>query len=62
MAAAHLHALVLEKGEYIAVREMRAHASRYIHGLAHATSLRREIMKAETEEAFLAVLFGEGKG
>ncbi len=62
MAAAHLHALVLEKGEYIAVREMRAHASRYLHGLAHATSLRREIMKAETEEAFLAVLFGEGKG
>ncbi len=59
MAAAHLHALVLEKGEYIAVREMRAHASRYLHGLAHATSLRREIMKAETEEAFLAVLFGE---
>ncbi len=59
MAAAHLHALVLDKGEYIAVREMRAHASRYLHGLPHATSLRRDIMKAETEEAFVAVLFGE---
>ena len=56
MAARHLHALMEEKGEYTAVREMRAHASRYFHGLYGATSLRRDIMKADTEEAFLAVL------
>ena len=56
MAARHLHALCEEKGEYIAVREMRAHASRYFHGLYGATSLRREIMCAETEKEFLSIL------
>lgn len=56
MAEAHLKGLVAEKGEYIAVREMRAHASHYFHGLPRATALRREIMKAESEAAFLALL------
>ncbi len=56
MAARHLRALCAEKGEYIAVREMRAHASRYFHGLHGATTLRREIMRAETEEEFLMIL------
>ena len=45
MARRHLHGLCLEKGEYAAVREMRAHASRYFHGLPKATALRQEIMK-----------------
>lgn len=56
MAEEHLKALVREKGEYIAVREMRAHASHYFHGLPRATALRREIMRAESEAAFLALL------
>lgn len=56
MAERHLKGLVVEKGEYIAVREMRAHASHYFHGLPRATALRREIMKAESEAAFLALL------
>lgn len=56
MAERHLRALVREKGEYIAVREMRAHASHYFHGLPNATSLRREIMKAESEEKFISLL------
>lgn len=56
MAAEHLKGLVREKGEYIAVREMRAHASHYFHGLPRATALRREIMKALTEEEFLHLL------
>lgn len=56
MAERHLKGLVAEKGEYIAVREMRAHASHYFHGLPRATALRREIMKAESETAFLALL------
>lgn len=56
MAERHLKGLVAEKGEYIAVREMRAHASHYFHGLPRATALRREIMKAESEAAFLALL------
>ena len=52
----HLHGLVEEKGEHVAVREMRAHASRYFHGLPEAAALRRSIMKALTEEEFNQVL------
>ena len=55
MAREHLHGLV-EKGEHVAVREMRAHASRYFHGLPEAAALRRSIMKALTEEEFNQVL------
>ena len=57
----HLHGLCVEKGERIAVREMRAHASRYFHGLPKATVLRREIMKALTEEEFGRILTGYEK-
>ena len=56
MGRRHLHGLCLEKGEYAAVREMRAHASRYFHGLPKATALRQEIMKATTEKGFNDVL------
>lgn len=56
MAERHLRGLVKEKGEYTAVREMRAHASRYFHGIRNATSLRREIMKASTEDEFIRQL------
>ena len=61
MARKHLHGLCVEKGERIAVREMRAHASRYFHGLPKATVLRREIMKALTEEEFGRILTGYEK-
>lgn len=56
MARIHLAALAEEKGEYAAVREMRAHASRYFHGLPEATVLRRHIMEAATEKAFNHIL------
>ncbi|MDU7216295.1 MAG: tRNA dihydrouridine synthase DusB [Dialister sp.] len=56
MARRHLHGLCLEKGEYAAVREMRAHASRYFHGLPKTTALRQEIMKETTEKGFNDVL------
>ena len=56
MARRHLHGLCREKGEYAAVREMRAHASRYFHGLPKATALRQEIMKEATEKGFNDVL------
>ena len=56
MARRHLHGLCLEKGEDAAVREMRAHASRYFHGLPKATALRQEIMKETTEKGFNDVL------
>lgn len=56
MARRHLHGLVLEKGEDSAIREMRAHASRYFHGLSEAAALRREIMRVLTEEEFNRIL------
>lgn len=56
MAAEHLLGLAEEKGEYTAVREMRAHGSHYVHGLPHAAALRRRIMGAGTAAEFLAVL------
>ena len=48
----------------LAVREMRAHASRYFNGLPQATALRREIMKALTEQEFNDTLdrYEEEKG
>ena len=64
MSREHLHGLVLEKGEYAAVREMRAHASRYFNGLPQATALRREIMMALTEKEYNDTLdrYEEEKG
>lgn len=56
MAELHLKGLAAWKGEYVAVREMRAHASHYFHGLRKATELRRGIMKAQTEKEFIQLL------
>ncbi|MEE3453081.1 tRNA dihydrouridine synthase DusB [Dialister sp.] len=64
MSRKHLRGLVLEKGENRAIREMRAHASRYFHGLPEAAALRREIMKALTEEEYNRTLdlYEEARG
>lgn len=43
MILRHAEDLVRDKGEYIAIREMRAHTAWYIHGFPHAAALRREI-------------------
>lgn len=43
MIMEHKTALVEEKGEYIAIRELRKHVSWYTKGLKHATALRGEI-------------------
>ena len=56
MAELHLKGLVIDKGEYVAVREMRAHASHYFRGLRKATELRRGIMKAQSEKEFIDLL------
>lgn len=56
MVRLHLHNLVKEKGEYIAVREMRTHASRYFHGLPGAAGMRRDIMRALSEKEFNTIL------
>lgn len=56
MACRHLRGLCEEKGEAVAIREMRAHASHYFHGLPKATVLRGQIMKAITEKEFHTIL------
>ncbi|MFZ5626939.1 MAG: tRNA dihydrouridine synthase DusB [Bacillota bacterium] len=50
MAKRHLELLLAEKGEYIAVREMRKHAAWYVKGLREATRLREEINKATSAQ------------
>jgi tRNA-dihydrouridine synthase len=37
-----------EKGEYVAIREMRKHVAGYTAGLPHASGLRNSINQAET--------------
>ena len=43
-------------GEYSAVRQMRKHVSYYVGGFPNATSLRREINRAETVKDFERIL------
>lgn len=56
MAEYHLRALADWKGEWTAVREMRAHACRYFHGLPRAAALRRGVMGAQSVEQFCCLL------
>lgn len=49
-AIRHLHMLAQAKGERVAVREMRKHASWYIKGLRDAARAREEIIRACTME------------
>ncbi len=47
-AIRHLHMLAEEKGDWVAVREMRKHATWYIKGLREAAKVREKIMKTQT--------------
>ena len=48
MIMEHARALVVFKGEKVAVKEMRSHASAYIKGLPRAAEYREKIHKTET--------------
>lgn len=48
MIMEHARALVAFKGEKVAVKEMRSHASAYIKGLPRASEFREKIHKTET--------------
>ena len=48
----HFEALLAYKGEYIGVREMRAHASWYTKGMYGSAALRERINRADTAQAF----------
>lgn len=48
MMLRHLRDLAEEKGEAVAVREMRTHAVGYLRGLRGAAAIRRELMRADS--------------
>lgn len=52
----HRDLMIEEKGEYIALREMRKHVSWYTKGLKNATALRGKINRTENFEDFDSVL------
>ncbi len=56
MILRHRTSLVEEKGEYIALRELRKHVSWYTKGLNNATILRNELNRLEDMEAFEPML------
>ncbi len=53
MIRRHAMGLVREKGEYIAVREMRKHVSWYVAGRPYACEMRRRVNETESLEALL---------
>lgn len=52
----HLEMLIDFKGEYIAVKEMRRHASSYLKGMPHATDFRGRFHKLDTREQMLELM------
>lgn len=46
----HLNLAVLEKGEYVGVREMRKHICWYLKNLKDSSKVREEINKLETKQ------------
>jgi tRNA-dihydrouridine synthase B len=51
MVLKHLHMLIENKGEYIAIREMRKHAAWYLKGVRNAAKIRNEINKTTSVKA-----------
>ena len=52
----HLNSLLEIKGEYTAIREMRAHASWYTAGMYGSTELRRNINMCNTKEELIELI------
>jgi len=55
-AIEHLENLVDYKGEYVAVREMRKHASWYIKGLANCTTVKDRLNQSESVKEMKEIL------
>lgn len=55
-AIRHFELLYEDKGERVAVREMRKHAAWYIKGLRDATNVREEINRATTRDEVIRIL------
>ena len=56
MLERHLKDLIAFKGEKVAVREMRHHATAYIKGLPHAAAYKNKLNQAACKEEFLKIL------
>ena len=52
----HLRLAVKEKGEYIAIREMRKHICWYIKNLKDSSSIREKVNKIEQTDELVEVL------
>ena len=52
----HLDLLIAEKGEYIAIREMRKHICWYVKKLANASQLKQEVTRLETKAEVIKCL------
>jgi tRNA-dihydrouridine synthase len=53
----HTERLIELKGEYIALLEMRSHASWYVKGLKGATRVKREINNIKSKEELYKLLY-----
>lgn len=56
MIGRHFKDLIVFKGEQVAVREMRHHATAYIKGLPHAAAYKNKLNQAAEVEDFLKIL------
>ena len=56
MMLKHLNSLLEIKGEYTAIREMRAHASWYTAGMYGSTEFRRNINMCDTKEELIELI------
>lgn len=52
----HLELTIKEKGEYIAIREMRKHICWYIRKLPESSKIREEINKIDTSKKLIKCL------
>lgn len=52
----HLHLLIEEKGERVAVKEMRKHIAHYVKNLPNATDLRQKVNVIEDREVLEKIL------
>ena len=52
----HVKLSVMEKGESVAIKEMRKHLACYVKNLKNASKMREEINKIETEQELIKTL------
>lgn len=52
----HLNAICIDKGEYIGVREMRAHAALMLKGLSNSAQVRRELVNAQSKDEMIQIM------